>query len=106
MNLIGSFLLQELTKTPPVLLNSFSNASDSLSQRPASVELMPVSEMVVPSTIGPSHEFSFAAAGEVAPAASNDPIAMPPNSRFIWHPPLEVVSAMNGLDTRWRKQED
>ena len=84
--MIGSFLLHELTKTPPVLLNSFSNASVILSQRPASDELMPVTEIVVPSTIGPSHEFSLAAAGEVAPAASNDPPAMALSNRRIWNP--------------------
>src|SRR5437762_1695771 len=86
MNLIGSFLLQELTKTPPVLLNSFSNASVSLSQRPASVELIPVSEIVVPSTIGPSHEFSLAAAGKLAPAASNAPPAIAPINGRMWSP--------------------
>ena len=54
-----------------------------LSQRPASDELMPVTEMVVPSTIGPSHEFSFAAAGEAALASANAPAAITPYIRFI-----------------------
>ena len=44
---------------------------------------MPVTEMVVPRTIGPSHEFSFAAAGEAALASANAPAAITPHTRFI-----------------------
>ena len=46
-----------------------------LSQRPASDELMPVIEMVVPRTIGPSQEFCFASADEPAPARIATPTA-------------------------------
>ena len=44
---------------------------------------MPVTEMVVPRTIGPSHELSLAAAGEAALASANAPAAMTPQIRFI-----------------------
>jgi hypothetical protein len=37
----------------------------------------------VPRTTGPSHEFSFAAAGEAALASTNTPAAMTPQTRFI-----------------------
>jgi hypothetical protein len=54
-----------------------------LSQLPASDELMPVTEMVVPRTIGPSQEFSFAAAGDIALASVSAPTAITPYIRFI-----------------------
>jgi len=39
---------------------------------------MPVTEMVVPRTIGPSQEFSFAEAGEAVLASANAPAAITP----------------------------
>jgi pimeloyl-ACP methyl ester carboxylesterase len=69
--------------------------------------LIPVSEIVVPRTIGPSHEFSFAAAGEGAPAANNAATATAPNIRLIWHPSsLSVISASICVDLRWRSRGD
>ncbi len=72
-NWIGNFLLHDLTITPPALLTSSAKTSVSLRQRSASVENGPVSDTVVPNTIGPSQELSFAATGAAATRASAAP---------------------------------
>ena len=72
-NWIGSFLLQAFTATPPVLFTSSAKTSVILRQRSASVENGPVSETVVPNTIGPSQELSLAATGAAATTARAAP---------------------------------
>src|SRR5574343_801016 len=62
-NCTGSLRLQDFTAMPPDLLTSSAKTSVILRQRSASEEKEPVSLIVVPQTIGPSHEFSLAAAG-------------------------------------------
>ena len=59
-NLIGTFLLQLLTKTPPDLFISSAKTSVIFLHLSAKVEKGPVSEIVVPNKIGSLHDPIFA----------------------------------------------
>src|SRR4051794_41883898 len=61
--LSGSFLLQALTKMPPPLLISSKKISVIGRHLSVSVKNVPVSDRVVPSTIGSAHEPILASAG-------------------------------------------
>jgi hypothetical protein len=67
-NFNGSLLLHVWTAMPPALFTSSANTSVILRQRSASVEKGPVSEIVVPKTIGSLHEPWAACAGSAARA--------------------------------------
>jgi len=75
---------------------------------------MPVTEIVVPSTIGPSHEFCFAADGSTL-AKIAAPTAKALHIRIIRRPPSLLFSISRGglpqatefdCNTRWRCKAD